>query len=388
MKIRIATVTILALIFVGVVSNADISFSASQTDTAVLTVTTALPNEGGRNPLVGAGLFLLRESFESLLRKSGSFTGQPSALRAWQIACVNRSPLCRQGLSQVDASVVSQGQMDGTGRAVLPSVDPGSYYLVVLGLSFQTAQTLIWDLRVDLKAGQNTVTLNQTNVSSLDLRTAKQAAPSAAGNMPTNTAESRVVRPSGPKNSILTLSATDGPHKPVAHHTFYLLDDDFEQILRGVGFKQQMLLGKQLPLLNSFEFVARMVALQQNDPRFAILQGLGGESIIPPEVKQQYDLGLQGLRQHIVATVKTGAGGRGTLPAVPGGNYYVYGTTSEYVHVGDIVTVDRSTVIPTETNRRAVGYDSATIWNMKVALKAGQNSVALTRANAAFVTSR
>jgi len=186
----------------------------------------------------------------------------------------------------------------------------------------------------------------------------------------------------------MTLSATDGPGKPVAQHAFYLLDDDFEQILRSVGFKQQMLLGKPLPLLNSFEFVARMVALQENDPRFKLLEGLGGESLIPPEVKQQYELGVQALTQHTVATVKTNAGGRGTLPAVPAGSYYVYGTTSDFVHVGDVVTVDRSTAIPKETNRRQYGYDSATIWNMKISLKAGQNSVILTRSNATFVTGR
>ena len=42
----------------------------------------------------------------------------------------------------------------------------------------------------------------------------------------------------------------------------------------------------------------------------------------------------------------------GAAPAVPAGTYYVYDTTSEFVHVGDVVTVDRSTITPTVTNRR------------------------------------
>ena len=131
-----------------------------------------------------------------------------------------------------------------------------------------------------------------------------------------------------------------------------------------------------------------MVALQKNDPRFALLKGLSGESLIPPEVEQQYNLGLEALSQHIVATAKTNAGGRAILPAVPAGTYYLYGTTSEFVKVGEVVTVDRSTITPTITNSRSYGYDSATIWNMKVTMNAGRNSVALTRANAAFVTGR
>jgi hypothetical protein len=87
-----------------------------------------------------------------------------------------------------------------------------------------------------------------------------------------------------------------------------------------------------------------------------------------------------------VATAKTDAGGRAILPAVPAGTYYLYGTTSEFVKVGDVVTVDRSTITPTITNTKPYGYDSATIWNLKVTINAGRNSVGLTRANAAFVT--
>jgi hypothetical protein len=382
------TVVVIILICLATtVLQTSAEISHAQTGTSVLTVTSGLPNQGGMNPLAGVGVILLRESFGSLLRKSGRFGGQPSALRAWHTACVNRSPLCQQPQSQVEAATVAEGQMDGTGRVVLPGVDPGSYYLFAFGLSVQTAQTLIWDFRIDLKAGENSITLDQSNVAALDIRAAKQV-PAPVTTTAAASAPSATVRPSGPSNSVLTLSATDGPGKPVAQHTFYLLDDDFEQILRSVGFKQQMLLGKPLPLLNSFEFVARMVALQENDPRFKLLEGFGGESLIPPAVKQQYDLGLQALSQHIVATIRTNAGGRGAAPAVPAGIYYVYGTTSEFVHVGDVVTVDRSTVSPTATNRRQYGYDSATIWNMKISLKAGQNSVILTRTNATFVTGR
>jgi hypothetical protein len=275
-----------------------------------------------------------------------------------------------------------------------PDVPPGTYYLLALSLSAPTAQSLIWDLRVDLKPGANSVTLDQRNVTPLDIRAARAAPRSIEqpGGGDTAARSENVpaapARPSGPKNSVLAFSATDGPRKPVARTSFYLLDDDFEKILQRAGFKQQMLLGKPLPLLNSFEFVARMVALKKNDPRFAIFEGLAGESFIPAEIEQQYNLGLQALTEHLVATARTDAGGHAIAPAVPAGTYYLYGTTSEYVKVGEVVTIDRSTPTPTITNSRSYGYDSATIWNLKVAVKAGRNSITLTQANAAFVTGR
>lgn len=383
MKSRVAAFAILILIIGTQFRNA-----VAQTDNAVLTVTSGLPNQAATNPLAGATVALLNESLESILRKSHAFDGQPSVLKAWHTACVNRSPLCRKSLEQLEESVVANGQMGATGGVTLEPVNPGSYYLAAFGLSVQTAQALIWDLRVDLKPGQNSITLDQRNVVSFDLRAARQDATASAPPSTAGTVEPSAPRPSGPKNSVLTLSATDGPRNPVAGTYFYLLDDDFEKILQRAGFKQQMLLGKPLPLLNSFEFVARMVALKKNDPRFALFEGLAGESFIPREIEQQYNLGVQALSQHIVATGKTNAGGRAILPAVPAGTYYLYGTTSEFVKVGDVVTVDRSTITPTITNRKPYGYDSATIWNMKVTINAGRNSVALTRANAVFVTGR
>ena len=388
MKPRTIVLVILICLAIAILQTSP-DISHAQAGTSVLTVTSGLPNQGGMNPLANATVALLNESFESILRKSHAFDGQPSVVQAWHNACLNRSPVCRKGVEQLEEAVVVNGQMDATGRTTLTGVPVGSYYLLSFALSVQTAAGLVWDLKIDLRPGPNSVTLNQENVVSIDLRNARRDATASAPPSTPATVEPSAPRPSGPKNSVLTLSATDGPRKPVAGTYFYMLDDDFEKILQRAGFKQQMLLGKPLPLLNSFEFVARMVALKKNDPRFALLEGLsGGESLIPPEIDQQYNLGLQALSQHLVATAKTNAGGGAILPAVPAGTYYVYGTTSEYVKVGEVVTVDRSTVTPTITSRTPYGYDSATIWNMKVTMNAGRNSVALTRANAVFVSGR
>jgi hypothetical protein len=58
------------------------------------------------------------------------------------------------------------------------------------------------------------------------------------------------------------------------------------------------------------------------------------------------------------------------------------------VKVGEVVTIDRTTPTPTVTKNRDFGYDTATIWNLKVSIKPGPNSTTLSQANAAFVTGR
>lgn len=388
MNTRSLAVAILILVAMFVTNHPRVSSTASAADNAVLTVISGLPNQGANNAIAGANVLLLKESFEDLMRKSGLFSGQASTWQAWKAACANRTPACVNSLRSVQAAAVTDGVLDATGSVVLEMVDPGIYYLGVFAFNPQSAQVMVWDVRVDLKPGENSITLDQRNMVSFDARVSRQAASTPSSRPGAVNPEGTNVRPSGPKNSVLALSATDGPQKPVARTAFYLLDDDAEKILVRAGFKQQMLLGKPLPPLNGFEFVARMVALQKNDPRFAILKGLSGESLIPPEVEQQYNLGLQALSQHLVATANTNASGRAILPAVPAGTYYLYGTTSEFVKVGDVVTVDTSTITPTVTSKRAVGYDSATIWNLKVTVNAGRNSVALTRTNAVFVTGR
>ena len=360
--------------------------------TAVLLVSNGFQNPEAVKPLTGMPLWLLNDSFARLLQKTKLLDGPPGAtakvtpLRTWAASCLTGSPVCQGMLYEVQGNIVGASKMEATGKATFPAVPPGSYY--VLALTADNRQPIVWDLRVDLKPGANSITLGQQNVARLDIRAPHTASSSNQSPGGTQAQQPTATRPTGPKNSTLTIAATDGPRNPVARTYLYLLDDSAEQILERAGFHQQMLLGKPLPLLNSFEFVARMVALQQNDPRFKIIEGLGGESLIPPEVKSQYDLGVEALSKHVVGYVKTDASGRASFPAVPAGTYYIYGTTSQYVKVGEVLTIDRTTPTPTVTKNRDVGYDTATIWNVKVSIKAGPNSTTLSQANAAFVTGR
>lgn len=366
--------------------------------TAVLSVTNGFRDPAAGKTLTNMPLYLFNDSFASLLKGTGLLNGAPGAktkvtpLRIWVTACFTSSPLCNGVMSEIQGHMVGAAKMDATGRATFKAVPPGSYY--VTALTALNQQPVVWDLRVDIKSGANSVGLDQGNIAAIDSRVTPTAAKSiaqsatGAGSGTAENVQPAPARPIGPKNSTLTIAASNGARNPVSGTYLYLLDDDAEQILKRANFQQQMLLGKPLPPLNSFEFVARMVALQQNDPRFKLLEDFGGESLIPPEVKRQYDLGVDALSQHVVGYVKTDAVGRASFPPVPAGTYYIYGTTSQYVKVGEVVTIDRRTPAPTVTKNRDFGYDTATIWNLKVSIKPGPNSTTLSQANAAFVTGR
>ena len=157
--------------------------------------------------------------------------------------------------------------------------------------------------------------------------------------------------------------------------TYYVLDDDFEAILKRAGCQQQQLLGMPLPLLNSFEFLRRTKA-QTDSPLFKLL---GADDFFDVEEKEQYARAMQALADHTVATIKTDASGNGTSTALPAGNYHVYGTAEDFVKTGARGTITGNTVTLSDT-----GINAVTIWNLRTAIKPGTNIVTLTRDNAAF----
>lgn len=190
----------------------------------------------------------------------------------------------------------------------------------------------------------------------------------------------RVLRPSGPVNSVVDLQVISETRQPIPRITLYLLDDDFEAILTRVGFQHQSLLGKELPLLNSFELLKRWMNVKEN-PLFSMLETMSGGSGLPEDVSQQYAIGTKALEQHTVATAKTDIYGKATFPALPAGTYYMYGTANRFVATGEEGTLSGSgnTVTLADT-----GYQQATIWNLKVTVRPGHDRVTLTPDNAAF----
>jgi hypothetical protein len=64
-------------------------------------------------------------------------------------------------LNKADAA--SSVRADGNGGGTFPAVAPGSYHLMIS--TRYNNQPLVWDQAVQLKAGQNSVTLDQRNAA-------------------------------------------------------------------------------------------------------------------------------------------------------------------------------------------------------------------------------
>ena len=63
------------------------------------------------------------------------FEGPPGSptkatpLAVWAYACQTQSPMCQQALYEMRPNAVSEVKMGSSGRATLPGVPAGSYYL-------------------------------------------------------------------------------------------------------------------------------------------------------------------------------------------------------------------------------------------------------------------
>ena len=119
------------------------------------------------NPLAGKTVLVMKDSLENILAAGWIPPGSSTrAVTAWAHACETRNPLCQQGIEQVRPYVVASAKLDGNGGATLPNARTGTYYLV-LQIPYNGLH-LVWNLRVDLKPGANSVTLDQRNTTAID----------------------------------------------------------------------------------------------------------------------------------------------------------------------------------------------------------------------------
>jgi hypothetical protein len=79
------------------------------------------------------------------------------------VACAQRTPDCQTAASAINAASVTGVRADAAGKATLSGVAPGTYYL--MGSTFAGGQMLLWDVRVELRAGANAIVLDQRNAT-------------------------------------------------------------------------------------------------------------------------------------------------------------------------------------------------------------------------------
>jgi hypothetical protein len=136
---------------------------AAPTGNAILTVVSGLPSQPGvLNPLAGHPYVLLRDEYNAALKKGG--IDLPAGMPAQKYVantCTTRTPECQKILAAVTADAASAIRADISGKAAFPGVPPGSYYLMIS--TQYNKQNLSWGFKVDLRAGANSVTLDQRN---------------------------------------------------------------------------------------------------------------------------------------------------------------------------------------------------------------------------------
>jgi len=134
---------------------------------AVLSITSGFSVQpGAPNPLAGRPYVLLRDSYASVLAKAGvPVPVGTSPYKVMRSACANRTPDCQKITAAVNAAAASAARADANGKAIFPEVAAGTYYLMISAR--YNNQPLVWDMPVHLKAGENSLTLDQTNATPL-----------------------------------------------------------------------------------------------------------------------------------------------------------------------------------------------------------------------------
>ena len=128
-----------------------------------VTIISSFP--GGANPLAGTGVTLMSERFDIVLRKVGApIAADITPGKAVQAYAANCFPprSCPAYTPAIQPYYVAKGHFDAAGRVVLTAqVRAGTYYVFCSAKSPNGA--LIWDVPVELRVGENTITLTAAN---------------------------------------------------------------------------------------------------------------------------------------------------------------------------------------------------------------------------------
>ena len=123
---------------------------------AVLTVSNGMAPASKVTIPSDVPMMLLRRSFAEVLKQGGlTFEG-------WENACRISSPMCAQGISGVVPALAAAAIMQGP-EAKFDPVPAGTYYVFALGASAK--DPVVWDVRVDLRPGANTLKLDERNIA-------------------------------------------------------------------------------------------------------------------------------------------------------------------------------------------------------------------------------
>jgi choice-of-anchor C domain-containing protein len=141
---------------------------ASSGGDAALSVASGFP--AGANPLAGKWVFLMKDRFDNVLRSIGApLPPGTSPRQAWQTLTQRCRPPadCKNVYGAIATFFAAKMMMPGSGPALFsPNVPAGTYY--VMSATSVNNSSVVWDVKVELKPGANSVVLDQRNSEPAD----------------------------------------------------------------------------------------------------------------------------------------------------------------------------------------------------------------------------
>jgi hypothetical protein len=114
------------------------------------------------NKVAGRMLWVLKQDAQVALIKGGLKSNPyASVLQNWMRACAERTPDCEKGIRALQVYSVGYITTDATGHAVTPPLPVGRYW--VLSDTKIGDKKVMWNELVDVRAGTQSVTLDQRN---------------------------------------------------------------------------------------------------------------------------------------------------------------------------------------------------------------------------------
>src|SRR5262249_35228585 len=121
------------------------------------------------NLLAAKTLVVLKDSLENVLAHAGvSAQGRSSRVSAWSQACgtAPSAQICQAGLNGVRSYAVATTKLDANGSVRFPNIPTtGTFYVVTETLR---PHQLLWNVRIDLKPGSNSIRLDESNTTPVD----------------------------------------------------------------------------------------------------------------------------------------------------------------------------------------------------------------------------
>jgi hypothetical protein len=135
---------------------------------AILSIASKFPAQpGAANPLGGRPYVLLRHSYANAIAKGG--VAVPAGMSVYKYVasvCTSKTPDCQKVTEAIKADAASAVRADASGNGTFPGVPPGTYYLMIS--TRYNNQALNWGQAVQLKAGQNSMSLDLSNATPIN----------------------------------------------------------------------------------------------------------------------------------------------------------------------------------------------------------------------------